>query len=283
MNEFEYIPKLLKPRDTIGYTQIIPKIIWQTMQTNRVSAFMKSYTDTWINLNPEYEYRFHDENDRTDFLKTDFPDYLNAYNKLKSGSSKADLWRYLIIYKYGGIYADIDCKCNSPLRKWVNPEATFVTQLGINKDICQWLIISIPENPIFIKAAEKTLHQSVLNSKKISYYGFDYIDNKLVIRKSDPINVYHDVLSVSGPPVLQYAAEECFKDGLIKSILDHTQLVCVSAEISCQMNGNVKHDTGDPEFKKSYKKLKIKHYNRRIERLRRKIATFFTSFNARSK
>lgn len=279
MSEIQSIPKKLKPRERIDYDQKIPKVIWQTMKTNQVTAFMKSYSETWINLNPEYEYRFYDDNDIIDFLKTDFPDFLEGYNKLKFGASKADLWRYLIVYKYGGIYADIDCKCINSLRKWIDPNATYVTQLGINKDICQWLIISIPQNPIFLKAAELTLHQSAHNNKKISYYGFDYIENKLAIRNDVPINFYHEVLSLSGPPVLQKAAEQCFKSGLIKNIINELQLICVSSAVSCQMNGNVQHDTGDVEYKKSYKELKLKHYNSRTERMKRRITIFFNFLN----
>ena len=172
MSELVSIQKLLLPRGTKNYSQKIPKIIWQTMKSNEVPPFMKHYADSWIELNPEYEYRFHDDIDIINFIKNDFPEYLEGYNKLKYGASKADLWRYLIIYKFGGVYADMDCKCHNPLQTWINPESHFVTQLGTNKDICQWLIISVPNNPIFLKAAQKTLRNSEINNCKESYYGF---------------------------------------------------------------------------------------------------------------
>ncbi|MEO6488918.1 MAG: glycosyltransferase, partial [Ferruginibacter sp.] len=111
MSEFETIPKQLAPREETAYTQKIPKIIWQTMNTNCVPSVMKDFADSWINKNPEYEYRFHDNDDIIEFLKKDFPGYLEAYNKIKFGASKADLWRYLIMYKFGGVYTDMDCRC----------------------------------------------------------------------------------------------------------------------------------------------------------------------------
>src|SRR3954470_8471971 len=100
MSEFEIIPKYLAPREQADYMQKVPKVIWQTMKTNRVPVVMKDFADSWINKNPEYEYRFHDNDDIIEFLKNDFPEYLEGYNKLKFGASKADLWRYLIMYKY---------------------------------------------------------------------------------------------------------------------------------------------------------------------------------------
>ena len=236
---------------------------------------MKDYADSWIDLNPEYEYRFSDDNDIIEFLKADFPDYLDGYNKLKYGASKADLWRYLIMYKYGGVYADIDCKCLVRLRDWIEPESAFVTQLGTNKDICQWLIITVPQNPIFLEAAKRTLQNSKNNNRKAKYYGFEFLKNRLVLRENVPIIKFnHEVLGLSGPPVLQEAAEDCFREGLLASILPFTQVVCVSGAISCQMKGNVTHDTGDIEYKKSYKSLNLNHYNGRLQRIRRRIARF---------
>lgn len=276
MTELAIIPKLLVARDKMEYVQKIPKIIWQTMKTNEVPVFMKNYADSWIDLNPEYEYRFCDDGDIIDFLKADFPEYLDGYHKLKYGASKADLWRYLIMYKYGGVYADIDCKCITPLRDWIEPESVFVTQLGTNKDICQWLIISVPRNPVFLKAAQRTLQNSKNNNYKASYYGFEISGNKLALGENTPlIKFNHEVLGLSGPPVLQEAAEECFREGLLSSILPFTQIVCVSGATSCQMNGNVAHDTGDMEYKKSYKSLKLTHYNNRLQRLKRRIEGFF--------
>ena len=273
MTEYEIIPKILPPRSTMEYAQKVPKIIWQTMKTNRVPVFMKEYADTWMTHNPEYEYRFYDDNDILDFLKIDFPEFLAGYRKIKYGASKADLWRYLIIYKFGGVYADMDCRCVNPLRQWIDSDAAFVTQLGINKDICQWLIISVPGNPIFLKAAQMTLHNIRTNNIKAWHHGFEFTENKLKIRWNSPLLRFnHEVLGLSGPPVLQEAAETCFREGSIASILSLTQIICVSREqVSCQMNGHVSHGShGHVAYRKGLKLLKTPHYNRLIARLKRK-------------
>lgn len=278
MSQFEKIPKILPARNSMPYEQKIPRVIWQTMKTNLVPVFMKSFADSWIDQNPEYEYRFHDDNDMIDFIKTDFPDYLEGYKKLKYGASKADLWRYLIIYKYGGVYADMDCRCITPLREWIDPNSSFVTQLGINTDICQWLIISVPNNPIFLRAAKKTLKNSENNNCESSYRGFKFTNNRLSIRENSPlIKFNHAILGLSGPPVLQAAAEECFKEEATSGILPFIQIVCVSGAVSCQMKGNVRHECGTTEYKRSLKKLKLIHYDKRFEKIKRKIVFLFSS------
>lgn len=276
MSTYAEIPKRLSPRDLNNYHQKIPKIIWQTMKTNQVPVFMKNYSDTWTVLNPEYEYRFCDDADIIQFLKKDFPDYLSGYTKLKYGASKADLWRYLVIYKYGGIYADLDCRCNRPLREWVKPDAQFVTQLGTNKDICQWLIMSVPGNPIFLKAAQKTLYNSEHKNTKVNHYGFEVVNGKIAIKRHGLLLKFdHEVLGISGPPVLQKAAEICFDDGSISEILEHTQIVCVSQSTSCQMGGNVKHDTRSVEYLRALSQLKLNHYNGSISKIKRNIFSLF--------
>ncbi|MBE0653157.1 MAG: glycosyl transferase, partial [Bacteroidales bacterium] len=97
------------------------------MKSSQVPAIMKEYTETWIENNPEYEYRFFDDDDMIDFVSTDFPAYLEAFKRIKYGASKADLWRYLIMYKHGGVYADMDCRCINPLRLWIDQGARYVT------------------------------------------------------------------------------------------------------------------------------------------------------------
>jgi hypothetical protein len=55
--------------------------------------------------NPRFKYYLFDDNDCREFIKNNYSDkILNAFNSLIPGAYKADLWRYCILYKYGGIY-----------------------------------------------------------------------------------------------------------------------------------------------------------------------------------
>lgn len=260
MSTFSTIPKQAAPRSELAYQQRIPKIIWQTMKTNRVPPILKDFADSWIENNPEYEYRLCDDDDIIEFIQSDFPEYLEPYLKIKHGASKADLWRYLVIYQYGGVYADSDCRCLVPLREWVDPDSEYVTQLGINNDVCQWLIISVAKNPIFLRAAEKAIKNLENDQSNAAYRGFEFVDRKLRIRKGPVVDVSDHVFGLAGPPVLQEAAEECFNDGSIAELLESTQIVCVSGEKSCQMSGNVIHDCGNRKYLKALKLLKTRHY-----------------------
>lgn len=273
MSDLVIIPKYVAPREQVNVNQRVPRIIWQTMKTNRVPAVLKSYADTWINLNPEYEYRFFDNDDILNFIQSEFPDFLSAYNKIKYGASKADLWRYLVLYKYGGIYADLDCRCLNPLRNWIDTEARLATQIGINNDMCQWLIISEPGNPIFMRAANEAVRHIETKQFKVTYSGFDYDGKILALRDGKAHEINHDIMGLAGPPVLQEAAEFCLTNGELSYMWNDVQVLCVSdSGKSCQMADNVSHDSGiSNDYVKALKQLKAPHYNNFFARMMRKI------------
>jgi hypothetical protein len=261
MSTLYTMPRFLAPRTRSFYRQRVPKTIWQTMKSNAVPAKMREWADTWIKLNPEYQYNFVDDDGIGMFIRWSFPDYLQAFEKLKHGASKADLWRYLVMFKYGGVYADLDCICINPLKEWIDPDAAYVTQLGVNKDVCQWLIISIPGNPVFLRAAERALDNVLNDMRGAEYCGFELSLGKLDLRQDKTyIKIEDDVLGLAGPPILQEAAEDCFKNQTCPEIFENTQVVGVSGETSCNFNGNVKHDYGNKDYLEGLEQLHVPHY-----------------------
>jgi hypothetical protein len=94
----------------------VPKIIWQTHNYlyEELPEHLKQVTQTWINLNPTWEYRYVNHIDRAEFVKTEDPVLYTHYERL-APITQADIWRYLVTYKYGGAYADMDSVCKVPL------------------------------------------------------------------------------------------------------------------------------------------------------------------------
>ncbi len=52
-------------------------------------------------------YLFNDRDCREFIMREYPPDVLNAYDSLLPTAFKADLWRYCVLYKYGGVYLDV--------------------------------------------------------------------------------------------------------------------------------------------------------------------------------
>lgn len=100
---------------------MIPKIIWQTHEWDYqdLPEVFKKTSHTWKNLNPEWEYRYFNAKDRKDFIEEYYPILLETYlepiflEPIKV--RQADIWRYCVVHKYGGVYADMDSVCIKPL------------------------------------------------------------------------------------------------------------------------------------------------------------------------
>lgn len=143
----------------------IPKIIFQTHKSNQYLKMHKKLlnaTNSW-KKHSEFKYNFYNDKQQADFMKTYFGDIYDVYCRLPLSVMKADLWRYCIIYKYGGIYADSDTVCLSKPDYLVKnallncaPEIDVAYYLRAEKirfdvHLCQW-VFAAPANCPVIKS-----------------------------------------------------------------------------------------------------------------------------------
>lgn len=87
---------------------MIPKLIHQTYKNENLPQIYKECQQEVKRLNPDYEYRFHTDDDIDKFVKEDFPEYYSSFKKLPRHIMRIDMVRYFWMYKYGGIYLDMD-------------------------------------------------------------------------------------------------------------------------------------------------------------------------------
>ena len=60
------------------------------------------------------------------------------------------MFRYAILYVYGGVYADADAECLRPLSSWVDKKCDLIVGLENDIHFCQWTIAAAPRHP-FLK------------------------------------------------------------------------------------------------------------------------------------
>jgi mannosyltransferase OCH1-like enzyme len=104
------LPKLvIQPRAITDFP--IPNNIFQTWHTKELSPLMKQATLQLQNSAKGFNYHLFDDEDCRVYIENNFPsDVVDAYNSLVPGAYKADLWRYCVLFKHGGIYIDIKYK-----------------------------------------------------------------------------------------------------------------------------------------------------------------------------
>lgn len=122
------VVKHYRPRIAPKTSQKIPRIIIQTNEKSTVPVDMLKSMNDLINLNPEYEYLYFDNDDVVKYLTDNFePRIIKAYNKLKPGAYKADLFRYCILYKMGGVYIDSPMTAKAPLSTLIRSNDEFIS------------------------------------------------------------------------------------------------------------------------------------------------------------
>lgn len=164
------INKISKTRNNSEYRRI-PRVIYQTWYTRNLSLQLKKPIDNMLKLNPSYGYKLFLDDEMEKFVTSNFDDTIvQCYKKLNLIVSKTDFWRYLILYKYGGVYLDIDSTIIKPLDKLisVNDEAIISAE---RKTGCfaQWALIFKKEHPILKKVIELIVN-NILNGNCLSVH-----------------------------------------------------------------------------------------------------------------
>ena len=136
---------------------IIPLNIFQTWSTLDLLPYMKINREKLIKQNPEFTHYLYDDDMCRKFISENFEeDILYTFNKLKPGAYKADLWRYCILYKKGGIYLDIKYSCVNGFKLiYLTDKEYYVRDRTINNINCgiyNGLIVSLPYNNSLLKA-----------------------------------------------------------------------------------------------------------------------------------
>jgi mannosyltransferase OCH1-like enzyme len=166
-----------------NYEQKIPKKIFQTWKSNNMELEMKNTIKIIQNLNPEYEYNLFTDNECIEYLKQHFDDIiLKTFNNLIPGAFKADLFRYCVLYREGGIY--IDCKMIPiiPFRNIIKPD-----------DPC-----------VFVENTHEINEISIYNAFMCSEAGNKLFVNCINEIVDNCINLYYplDPFAVTGPTLL---------------------------------------------------------------------------------
>ena len=129
---------------------MIPKVIYQTWYKKDLPDNIKKLNENMLSLNKDYAYYLFDDNDIELFIQENYDNnILKAYNMLNVGAAKADLWRYLILYKNGGIYLDIDSEIYSNLDELISSDDhAIISREGNHNLFVQWCLIFSPNHPL---------------------------------------------------------------------------------------------------------------------------------------
>lgn len=185
-----------------GHEQKIPKIIWQTNYSNRVT--LPVYINYLFNrlMSLDWEYRYVSTEERLSFINTHASERLSkAFEQLTDGAAQADFWRLFTLNFHGGVYMDIDAHALWPLSRMIQPEDTQIF-LMTKHNYSNYFIASAPNNPYLQKALD------------------------MIVENIEQKNIGGGVYDLTGPTVLNQA----IGDEPVKH--RHTKITCIQGSFT---------------------------------------------------
>lgn len=121
------------------YDSLLPDIPFHAgiqhnlFQTNKTKHNLNKDIENNIrklqDMNPQWTYRIFDDNDIEEYIRQYYGDViLSFYNRIDShyGAAKADFFRYLVIYREGGVYLDLKSTVNLPLDQVIHNDDSYI-------------------------------------------------------------------------------------------------------------------------------------------------------------
>jgi inositol phosphorylceramide mannosyltransferase catalytic subunit len=135
-----------------NYTDLVPAILHHIV----IGDIDLKQRPAWLNArqaclkwHPNYEYRLWNDSSAEELIKNEYPWLLETWRSYTYPIQRADSLRYLVLYRYGGIFLDMDLHCRrslGPLRRF-----EFVSPAAYPVGISNGFLMTSAKHP-FIKA-----------------------------------------------------------------------------------------------------------------------------------
>jgi inositol phosphorylceramide mannosyltransferase catalytic subunit len=227
----------------------IPKIVHQTFPTKNLPSELLANINQMKELNPNWDFRLYDDLDIETFISAEFPSLLAYYQRISPsyGAAKADFFRYLLLYKTGGVYLDIKSSLSKTLDEIITPSTRYIlghwsndfgrhpSIANPNGEFQQWHIISVAGHPFLKAVIENTCENINTYNPVIHDTG------------------YSGVLKLTGPIAYSLAIES------VRYRYPHTLGFDndLGLVYSIYNNNSAKNGSHQNLFKKHYTKLKV--------------------------
>ena len=151
----------------------IPKIIMQTWKDHNIPKKWKTSPKSIRKYMPDWKYVLMTDKDNRNFVKKHFPDFLKYYDAFPYPIQRCDSIRYMFLYKFGGLYMDLDFEVLHPLDSLFTSgaEAYLVSSSNVGSYLTNSFMASKPGCKLWLDAIEEM-------KKPVPYY---YIGRHLTV------------------------------------------------------------------------------------------------------
>ena len=136
---------------------MIPRIIHQTWKSSDLPDRYRTLAGSWTRSHPRWQWRLWTDADNLRLVEQEFPELLALYQSYPYPIQRIDMIRYLILYRFGGLYVDLDFECFKPVDPLLSGQ-TCVLSLeasahnsvhGTRRIVSNAFMAAVPEHPLF--------------------------------------------------------------------------------------------------------------------------------------
>jgi len=180
----------------------IPRVLHQTFPSRVLPVLIQENVRRLRELHPNWEYRFYDDRDIEEYIRASYGDEILAYFERidpRYGAARADLFRYLLMYREGGVYLDIKSAARGSLDQILRSDDQYVLSYWRGsqfsgwgdyselrkyggREFQQWHIIAAPGHP-FLKSVIETVLLNIDSYNPLTWN----VGRKGVMRVTGPV------------------------------------------------------------------------------------------------
>lgn len=155
----------------------IPRLIHQTYSSTNLPDELSENVKNIKLMNPNWSHYLYSDHDINKFILEHYDrKMLERYQRIDNlyGAARADFFRYLVIYEFGGVYLDIKSSATKPFDQIIMPQDRFLlsqwdnAQWGVHPELSeieggefqQWHIIAAPNHP-FLREVIKDVCRNI--------------------------------------------------------------------------------------------------------------------------
>ena len=164
-----------------------PNRIYQTWKSkDRLPANYRAWSRTFRELNPTFEFVLWDDEDNRKFVETRYPTFLPIYDAYPREIYRVDAVRYLFLFHYGGLYADMDCQCLLPLESTFRDADVWLGRmgqdLGFRHSIPNAIMASTPRQEFWLWVVHCLIQRAAVGAKEMLLRGPENITGPILLK-----------------------------------------------------------------------------------------------------
>ena len=163
---------LIKNTSLLLSEYTIPHIIHQSWKNSLIHLLFQPWILSWRRNHPSWKYWLWTDIDLIMLVRKKFPQYQSLFDGYQTQIERVDVAKYMILYEYGGVFADLDMVSLKPIDQVLQGNALVLAKEPwihsnlfdkMEMIVSNAIMASRPKHP-FLKWILEHLHENVNNT-----------------------------------------------------------------------------------------------------------------------